>query len=185
MKRALLVAMGMFLVTAGALAQGNVLFQSKNANPVVNFKILNPDGTVAEGGGKYTVELWGAPGATGGSLAPLMGIKGAASAAPIQTLLSGTTGYFAGGSWSVNGLAADAVSQFQVVVFETQYGSYDKQTAGFYGKGEIFNLSLTAPPATPAAMIGGKDITLVAVPEPSILALGVLGLGAFMLRRRS
>ncbi len=67
MKRALLIALGMFL-TVGVLAQGNVLFQSKNANPAVNFKILNPDGTVAAAN-MYTVGLWG--GATADSLAPL------------------------------------------------------------------------------------------------------------------
>jgi len=184
MKKALLVAMGMFLVTAGALAQGNVLFQSKVTNPAVNFRILNGDGTPAEAG-KYTVELWGASGATGGSLAPLMGSKAGAAAELIRTPLTLATGYFAGGSWSVDGIAAGAESRFQVVVFETQYGSYDKQTAGFYGMGNIFNLTLTAPPATPSALAGATDITLVAVPEPSILALGVLGLGAFMLRRRS
>lgn len=184
MKRALLVAMGMFLVTAGALAQGNVLFQSKVTNPAVNFKILNPDGTAAEAG-KYTVQLWGASGVTGGSLSPLMGSKAGATAELIQAPLTLATGYFAGGSWSVDGIAAGTESQFQVVVFETQYGSYANQTAGFYGMGNIFHLSLTAPPATPAAMAGASDVTLVAVPEPSILALGVLGLGAFMLRRRS
>lgn len=176
--------MGMFLVTAGALAQGNVLFQSKVTNPAVNFRILNGDGTPAEIG-KYTVQLWGASGVTGGSLAPLMGQKAGAATELIQTPLALASGYFAGGSWSVDGIAAGTESQFKVVVFETQYGSYDNQTAGFYGMGNVFHLTLTAPPATPTAMAGASDIMLVAVPEPSILALGVLGLGAFMLRRRS
>lgn len=185
MKRALLVATGMVLATAVVLGQGNVLFQSKVTNPAVNFKILNPDGTVAEGAGKYTVELWGASGASGGSLAPLMGSKAGAASELIRTPLSLTSGYFAGGSWSVDGIAAGVESRFQVVVFETQYGSYDKQTAGFYGMGGIVNLSLTAPPTTPGALVGMSDITLVAVPEPSVLALGLLGLGAFMIRRRS
>ena len=53
----------------GVLAQGNVLFQSEKT-PIrpVNFKILNPDGTVAAAN-MYTVGLWG--GMTADSLAPL------------------------------------------------------------------------------------------------------------------
>jgi len=182
MKRALLVAMGMVLATAGALAQGNVLFQSKVTNPAVNFKIVNPDGTAAEVG-KYTVELWGAIG--GADLAPLSGSLSGAASALIQTPLALTSGYFAGGTWSVTGVAAGVDAQLQVRVWETSYGSYNAQTAGLYGMGNIVTLKLTEPPATPAALVGMETITLTAVPEPSILALGVLGLGAFMLRRRS
>lgn len=182
MKRALLVAMGMFLATAGALAQGNVLFQSKVTNPAVNFKITNPDGSAAEVG-KYTVELWGALGNSG--LAPLMGSAAGAADALIQTPLSLASGYFAGGSWSVTGIPAGVDAQLQVRVWETQFGSYNNQTSGLYGMGTVITVKLTEPPATPQALVGMANIALTAVPEPSILALGMLGLGALMLRRRS
>lgn len=44
--------------------------------------------------------------------------------------------------------------------------------------------SLTIPPATPINLLGMQSFNLHQVPEPSVIALGVLGLGALLLRRR-
>jgi hypothetical protein len=40
------------------------------------------------------------------------------------------------------------------------------------------------PPITPPAMTGWTSFNVAAVPEPSVIALGALGLGALLLRRR-
>lgn len=40
------------------------------------------------------------------------------------------------------------------------------------------------PPITPPAMTGWTSFNVAQVPEPSVIALGVLGLGALLLRRR-
>lgn len=173
MKRALLIALGMFL-TVGVMAQGNVLFQSKNSNPAVNFKILNPDNSVAAAN-LYTVGLWG--GATADSLAPL-----SSGGAMVQTELTLTSGYFAGGSKSIEGIAAGVDAFFQVRVWE-KGKSYE--TSMWKGEGNVVTLKLTAPPATPQALVGMTDIKLYQIPEPSVLALGLLGMGAFLMRRRS
>jgi len=163
----------MFL-TVGVLAQGNVLFQSKNANPAVNFKILNPDGTVAAAN-LYTVGLWG--GLTADSLAPLK-----SGGVDITTPLTLASGYFAGGSKGVDGIAAGVDAFFQVRVWETGK-TYD--TSMWFGAGNVVTLKLTAPPSTPQALVGMTDVTLTQIPEPSVLALSLLGMGAFLMRRRS
>lgn len=173
MKRALLIALGMFL-TVGVLAQGNVLFQSKNTTPPVNFKILNPDGTIAAAD-VYIAQLWG--GANAESLAPLM-----SGGAPI-TAPNRATGYFVGGSKNVDGIPAGVDMMFQVRVYEAAKGSWANSM--WRGEGNIVTLKLTGPPATPAVLEGMTDIKLYQIPEPSVLALGLLGLGAFLMRRRS
>jgi len=43
---------------------------------------------------------------------------------------------------------------------------------------------LTSPPTTPPGLQGLQSFNLTLVPEPGVVALGVLGLGALLLRRR-
>ena len=53
------------------------------------------------------------------------------------------------------------------------------------GQSAVFGpITPTAPPATPANLAGLTSFNLTIVPEPGVIALGVLGLGALLLRRR-
>ena len=53
------------------------------------------------------------------------------------------------------------------------------------GQSAVFGpITPTAPPATPPNLVGLTSFNLTVVPEPGVIALGVLGLGALLLRRR-
>lgn len=172
MKRAILAALAMF-VTVGVMAQGNILFQNKSGTAIdAKVVALKPDGSPVPAN-VYTAELLA--GLTQGSLAPT----------GITTPITLATGYFAGGSKSVPGIPAGVDAFFQVRIYNTAKGSFAASGLDV-GASKIWSMQLTAPPNTPAAMAGlGKDPIVVGVPEPSILALGLLGMGALMLRRRS
>ena len=64
--------------------------------------------------------------------------------------------------------------------------SYADALAAGRGVGEsaVFTVSPLASPATPPALVGLTSFNLTIVPEPGVIALGVLGLGALLLRRR-
>jgi len=168
MKRPMLALLALF-VTLDVTAQGYILFQSKVSLPPVDAKILELPGQPARGGGVYTVELWA--GGTPESLAPV----------GVSTPLTLATGYFLGGSHPVPGISAGIEAFFQLRVYETAAGSYGASL--ITGQSNVIPLTLTSPPDPPAAMIGLRDIPLW-IPEPSVLALVGLGLGALLRRRR-
>jgi hypothetical protein len=62
--------------------------------------------------------------------------------------------------------------------------SYEAAVAGggIYGSSLPVSLALSNPPAAPTDMVGLAAFSLV--PEPSTMALGVLGVAALLLRRR-
>jgi hypothetical protein len=52
------------------------------------------------------------------------------------------------------------------------------------GASDTFVVTLGTPPGTPPILAGLTSFNLTVVPEPGVIALGVLGLGALLLRRR-
>jgi len=165
--------------TVGLMAQGNILFQNKVSNPLVDAKVTDSATMAAVAANTFTAALWA--GLTADSLAPAID---ATTGAAIATTITGATGYFAGGSHSVQGIAAGVDAFFQVRVYDKASSSW--ATSLINGKSDTITLKLTAPPATPQALVGLKTFSVAPVPEPSVIALGVLGVGAFfMLRRRS
>ena len=171
MKR-LILGMVSLAATVGVLAQGNILFGNKNTNPAVDAAIIDVDGTTPVGAGAVKATLW--IGETEASLAPAMDAN---TGAIIEALTVSTKGYFAGVSHVVKDIAAGVPVFAQVDVMSTDGMKI--------GKSNIIPITLTAPPSTPAAMVGLEAIHLTMIPEPSVLSLGVLGLAGLMIRRRS
>lgn len=58
-----------------------------------------------------------------------------------------------------------------------------KQT-GTFGESAVFTVTPLAPPNAPANLTTLNAFTVTTVPEPTTIALGVLGLGALLIRRR-
>jgi hypothetical protein len=54
---------------------------------------------------------------------------------------------------------------------------------GVYGSSQLFTMTAYASPATPLSITGLKSFT-IGVPEPTTIALGVMGAAALLLRRR-
>lgn len=136
----------------------------------------------------YTAELWAGLAANGSAgLAPIA-VNG-------KTTFRTTT---VSGFWTAP--AADAVipfvtadgiaSIYQVRVWDNNGGQINTWAAAMAGgrasgASDIVPIVLgLAPPAASSLLVGLTSFNLTIVPEPGVIALGVLGLGALLLRRR-
>jgi hypothetical protein len=187
MKKLLILAVSV-AATIGALAQGTVNFANAGAGGL-NARIFGTDGTTALAGTGYIAQLWA--GASAGSMNPIT---------PTVTFGTGANaGYFFGGSRTIPTVPAGSPAFFQVRVWEAAAGaSWDVasvrngaqvggDTVSYHGAalGPYQSPNLTAPPSTPPNLLGLQSFSLYVVPEPSTIALGVLGLaGLLVLRRR-
>jgi len=188
MKKLLLTALAV-MATVSIYAQGSVLFNN-SATTLVQLKDGSGNLTTAPAGSTYTVGLWWATaGTTDDSVFTFSG----------QTATLAAAGRFAGLTKIIPGITpAGAVVAIQVRGWQTDAGSYDAAAAStdkYWGKSTVFSVdtgdSTSVPPGTAGPIIqaagaGFQGLTLQIVPEPSTIALGLLGLaGLFVLRRRS
>ena len=152
-------------------------------------------------GSLYTVQLWGAAGAnqtTG--LAPLAGLT--------TTLATGAPNDSTAGTWATSASAgvpgtsfAGDVATVQVYAWYNADGLYTSYAAAIaggapHGSSDLANVTLGGPPnpavggtptvaaPLPTGANGIQDFSLGSVPEPSTIALGVMGASAFLLRLR-
>ncbi|MBM3880243.1 MAG: PEP-CTERM sorting domain-containing protein [Verrucomicrobia bacterium] len=183
MKRTLLVAT-CIVACVGALAQGTVNFNNRVTADGIDAKVFDADNVTALAGTAYWAQLYG-------------GVD-EASLAPIGAALNFRTGTAAGYTVSsgvdttrtITGIAPGGAAVVQVRAWEASGGAtYEAAVASGkkYGKSEIVNLSATGnpaanPPILPVNLIGLQSFSLI--PEPSTIALGVLGAAVLLLRRR-
>ena len=189
MKKLITIVAGVLLVNLSALAQGTVLLQNIGAG--LNQPVKDVNGVNIAGGAPITMELLG--GATQASIAPF------ATAVTTTTWLAG--GYFGvGGAEKVlPGLASGTFPFFQLRAWVNTGGV--NTYIGALAAGQAYVPSAqwqliaggglsglgnpTASPPVPApALFGMPAFTLVPVPEPSTILLGVLGAASLLFRRR-
>ena len=200
MKKLLLLSV-FLAATVSAMAQGRVSFRntaSTSFNILTNSYLLNSPGVMQSNGvAQYRIGLYASPttGATSNSLALISMITNSASptlagkifgADPL--VLSTAAGYSAGSAitfqiraWSFAGgmtwdeaLANRMLDPFNVAIGKSEIGTATP-TAAPSGAGPLFGTA-------PGLLTSGFDIT--PAPEPSSIALGLLGLGAIALFRR-
>jgi hypothetical protein len=176
MKKSLL-ALACVIASLSAFAQGSVNFS--NAGAGFSFAVKDQNGNNLAGAG-FMAELL--VGADANSVAPL--------STPVTAafLTGGGAGFFNGGVKTLPGFAAGTKPFFLVRAWDVSTGA---SYAAASVKGQMaapvqFGVNLgdpsAQPPTTPATLIGGTSFNLV--PEPSTIALAVLGIGALLLRRR-
>lgn len=196
----LLVTFALATVAVGAFAQGAVSFQNTSGvgKEKFVFKADPSNPTVAKNGGAladyanfakvegpdYVAELWWAAGenAAEGSLKPIPGSQvGFRSAGIIngKSKLDLPAGTFGG----------DKVTLQLRVWNKTTGASFDDAVEK--GKSNLFTETLSGldrnngPVVVPGNISAhGLSYFSLAIPEPSVVALGALGLGALLLRRR-
>jgi hypothetical protein len=169
----LLVTLAAVLISASSFAQGTVNFNNRN--------LTRPDGTT------YHAPILGN---TVGATAQLVQIGAGGAVTPLtptHTFRAAPNNQFLTGNLIVEipGVAAGTVGTV-VRMRAWQGASYDAAAE----KGESANITLGAlggtpasgPPLTPPNLDGLESFTVV--PEPSTIALGVLGAAALLLRRR-
>jgi hypothetical protein len=176
----------------GAFGQGVVNFRNENLQPPPNRLITMPDMATGVIGTTFAAQLYYG--------------TDPASLTPHPTLAyfraSLTPGTWSGGNRTLTGIAAPPqptpagpgmgpVIWLQVRAWDSGTGrtmSYDQARAqgGLWGESLVYSYQqlLSSPPDTAdAAMRNFVGFSLV--PEPSVIGLGLIGIGAlFMLRRR-
>ncbi len=172
MKKILLIAAAM-VMAAGAYAQGTLNFSNRVTASGIDAPIFAPDGTTKLAGSQYKAVLF-----VNGSTTPVAGV-----AADFRT--GAGAGYFIGQTVTLTGVAAGSSVSVIVGAFDSSTGA-DYASAKIKGQSGAINVTTGgagAPPSLPADLVGLKSFN-VQVPEPTTIALGVLGAAALLLRRR-
>jgi len=194
------IALLAVVLTAGfAYGQGAVNFNTQNAGAKVT---LDPsEGGAALAGQAYLAQLYAAAGA-GAAESSLLAVgapvyfRGGNNAGYV--VISGTASGPSGNVPSVVNVftaaqgGANGPATIQMRAWETARGASWEAAGGagapHVGESAILNLTATGgygvPPATPVELTGLQGFSLRPVPEPSTIALGLLGAAALLIRRR-
>lgn len=182
-----------FLVAASAFAQGTLNFANRVAGQFNAQATYEGDPTRPAGpaGSEFFGQLYA--GATADSLAAI--------GTPVAFRNDTLVGYItAGGAVTVAGVAGGSPAVVKMVAWHSSLGNtYEAATAaGLGGVGESGTITVTtgglgSPPSLPAnlGVTGGTAANTLQpfsistlVPEPSIAALGLLGAGLLLIRRK-
>jgi len=204
MKKTLIITALLSLGVYGVLGQGLINFNTRalNSTPVVNAPIYGPEanqqislhGNATTNGGStvysgvlltgtgFTAQLWAAgPGQT---LAPLSTVAfrpvGSLAGYIVPPLTTPAVPNAPGGSTVAFDLRAwdnrgGAITTWAQVMADQSI---------LHGSSGTFSTPVAESPNPTPNLIGLTSFNLFAVPEPSVIALGALGLGALLLRRR-
>jgi len=182
--RKLIALFAVTVVAASALAQGTVSFNNNSAFATVADRLVRLPGGAGLVGQNYVAQLfYGPQGSTVGSLT-------AVSATPALFRVATTTspGTWSGGTRTLDGIVASATAVLQVRVWDNILfpAGYAAAVAGggVAGASDLFNYTVPAAGSPPAAFFM-ENFRGFTVPEPSTIALGVLGVaGLLFIRRR-
>jgi hypothetical protein len=177
----LLIALAAVCITVASYGQGQVVFANRVTgvfDAPVTVQGSNPQ--VGPGPG-WSAQLY-LQGA-GGSLTALT---------PSATFRAAGTGaaavadrYWPSVTVDVPGVASGANGTFVARAWRTADGTFDQaKTAGNFGESQPFTVAVGGGLLAPANLTTLQAFTVQVVPEPSVIALGVLGASALLLRRR-
>lgn len=170
----LIVAAAVGLLAVGALAQGQFNFGNRVTIAGIDAKVFKPDGVTPLAGTDYWAQAY--VGTSLDSLAPV--------GSPVNFRTGAAAGYIT--STIVTTPFPGGTQVFvEMRAWEAGADTFEAAVAGgkLFGKSDPIQLTVAEAPNTPPDMVGLKSFSLV--PEPSTMALGLLGAAALMLRRRS
>jgi len=180
MKKLILIAV-LLTATVATYGQGQLIFANTTATRITN----NVTGLSAANGTRAGLYI----GNVGDPQGSLTWVATAVTPAP-------TAGLFSGGTVTLAGRAGGTTVAWQVRAWLASivYATYEEAYAGalggdgtvVLGQSAMGTIVLTEPP-TGASSIANNGLTAIRlspVPEPSSIALGLLGLGAVALFRR-
>ncbi len=173
----LILSVACVLAAVSAYAQGTVNFSNVGAG--LNAPVFDVGGVTKLTGSGFLAQLYVGSSTSEASLAAVAGTT--------PFLASG--GFFTGGTKTL-AQAPGSRPFFQVRAWEASGGAtYDAAlTAGAKaGKSTVFQIGadlggVGSPATPPATLLGLTSFSLV--PEPSTIALGILGAAALLIRRR-
>ena len=172
----LLIALAAVAVSVASFAQGTVTFNTRITG-LLDAPVLGANGLGV--GPDYSGELFVVSGATPGVIA--------SSKTPFRSGSELAQRYVT----TVSEVAIPGVSGPNVTLrfraYKTSAGSWDAATNDGRGASADFSIvasTLGGGASPPANLVGITGFSVTAVPEPSTIALGVLGAAALLFRRR-
>jgi hypothetical protein len=177
------LAVSSFGAADGVIKFGSLASDSISGGHSIAVPIFDVNGTTLLAGTGFSVQLfYGSVGAADSALIAL--------GSPASFFSGGLSGYFDGGNVAIPGFASGTQAQLQVRAWNNAGGtltSFDSalvrgSSASFVSQA----LGVASDPSTYPVMTGLTSFQLAAVPEPTTIALGVLGgLGLLARRRRN
>lgn len=180
-KQYLAMAVVMALSVAGSYAQGTVTFGNSSGTAVVDGQTgMNSAANIYVAGLYYSLDL----GATVNPDVPTDGLAIVGATTAVRA-----NGVILGGTRTVADASPGQTVLMQVRVWETQYATYADAVAagGWVGASNPLNVSLGGGAIPTASLVGSglQGFSTAQVPEPSVIALGILGsIGGLVLIRR-
>lgn len=184
----ILVTLSVASMAVGAFAQGQVGFKNMLAAPTPYVYLADGTTKVPYNGGAtalaFMADLYYGP---AGTVNP-----NSLTALNTTTYFSATAsqaGLFNGGNPSIASIPGGTTATLQIRTWETKgiYTSYALALAGatgLVGEGNLVQVTLSSPPATPPNMVGIQPIIMHPVPEPTVAAIAGLGLASMLILRR-
>jgi hypothetical protein len=178
----IVIALAALSIAASAFAQGTVNFATRSGTTV------NAPVTYAGGGnvlGTGTDAVWGQlyAAAPGGTLA--------AVGAPVPFRSDAGAGFItAGGTVEIPGTSPNGSGEVKLVAWYASQGATYAEAMGKglggFGESAVLTVNGLGGGTTPPALLAGLSGFSVSaiVPEPSIAALGLLGAGLLLIRRK-
>jgi len=180
-KLALLAAITLMGMSASCWAAVNatVLLNNYDSNiPILYMATPTSTAVPAPVSANVNIQLLGGPDAA--HLLPVVVAGGTTSIIPVDGV-----GFFDGGVGVVPGVTAGATATLQLTAFVGNNPSAAFQATWTQATGKWDDTPPASPPSgVPTLAVPAGGITVGAVPEPSTIALGLLGLGALLIRRR-
>lgn len=181
-----LVTLAALLVAASSFAQGTVVFNNKITGSVDARVMYAGGGTPIPADGSYVAQLYAS--APGGTLAAV------GAPIPFRNTPDAGKGYInptgVDTTRTIPGVAESGTAQVKMVAWASSLGAtYEEVVAknqGGWGESALLPSVATGGGLTPAQnLVGlqGFEIRTI-VPEPSIAALGLLGAGLLLIRRK-
>jgi len=157
-------------------------------NATTNGGAVNYTGVPLLAGTGFTAALFGDATATDATTFQLLSSRPFQTSTTIPGIINGATISI---PWVPVGSPA-STGNFEVRVWDNRAGTVttwaqvlSDPTIARGRSAVLNNVNVLVPPATPGGLTGIASFNLfIPVPEPSLIALGALGLGALLLRRR-
>lgn len=177
-----LVTLAALMVAASSYAQGTINFVNRITGTLdarVMYAGAGAIGGGAAAGSDFVAQLYA--GAPGGALAAV------GDPVPFRGAGAGQ-GYWAAAARTVTGVAENGTASAKVVAWSLSLGStYEaaKATgAGGWAESAVVSVATGGGLNPPGAMTALTGFTIPTIPEPSIAALGLLGAGLLVIRRK-
>lgn len=169
-----IIALAALIATAAAYGQGTVQFNNRIVG-TVDARVFMPDKTTGVGA-DFTAQLYA--GTSASSLTAVTPVT------TFRTSSAAAAGYVTPVDVTIPGIAGGSTAFIQMKVWDGASFASPKSAFGQSGVIPVVLGGGGVPPAPAAALAGLATFNLTAVPEPSTIALGALGVAALLLRRR-